>query len=80
MTDIPQIGMGMEGRVDRIERLHRDPPEQWDRTAWGIDRIDGDTVLVEVALVACPECGSWACWRQGVMGCGNCETRKRMVG
>jgi hypothetical protein len=70
----------VDGQVDRIIRLQRDPPVEWERTAWGTDTIDGETVLVETVVVPCPSCGEGAYWASGRVACAHCETRQRMVG
>lgn len=70
----------IEGRVDRIERLHRDPPVTSERTAWGVDRIDGELVLIESAVISCPDCGQKSLWARGVAACPHCQQSHRLVG
>lgn len=72
--------LAVNGRIDRIERLHSDPPAEWERTSWAICERRGDTVLVETAIVSCPECGGEAFWAHGRVACGECETRQRLIG
>lgn len=74
------IGLVTE-RVDRIERLHQNPPVEWDgRTVWGVADRDGDRVLIESAFVDCPDCDEPAHWARGRLVCVNCGSVKRMVG
>ena len=70
----------IEGCVDDIRRLHQNPPVEWDnRTAWSI-HTDGERhVLLESAVVACPDCDETAFWRNGHLRCHGCE-RKRLIG
>jgi len=76
-----QAAIPVDGTVDRVRRLKRDPPVEWDRTAWGIETIeDGDTLLVEAVIVDCPDCGELAFWAGGFVDCRDCETRQRLVG
>lgn len=74
--------LAIKDRVDRIERLHQDPPvRDWDEmTAWGMDHIDGDLVLVETAVIKCPSCDEDAFWARGRVACPDCETKQRLVG
>lgn len=75
-----QVAVPVNGKVDRVRWLRRDPPAEFDRTAWGIEEIDGDTVLVETALISCPDCGELAFWAAGYADCRECENRQRLVG
>jgi len=71
----------VDGSVDRIRRLYQDPPVEWDgTTAWGVDDIEGDTVLIETALIECPDCGAKAYWARGRVACSGCGTHRRLVG
>lgn len=72
--------IAVDGQVDRIERLHADPPVEWARTAWGVDEMDGDVVLVETAVIECPQCGGQAHWARGCVACGECDTRQKLIG
>ncbi|WP_436910309.1 hypothetical protein [Halosimplex marinum] len=76
------LALPVDGTVDRVRRLRRDPPVKYDRTAWGVDEIDGEMVLVETAVIDCPdpECDGRAFWADGVAACGSCETRQRLIG
>ena len=74
------VALAVDGHVDRIRRLQRDPPQQYDRTAWSVDDKDGETVLIETAVVSCPDCGERAYWAAGVAACSDCEQRHRLIG
>ena len=68
-------------KVDRIKRLHQDPPVEWSgETAWSAVRRDGETILQEHAFIECPDCDEQAFWINGRMACSNCETRKQLRG
>jgi hypothetical protein len=71
----------VDGKVDRIERLHQDPPVEWDgMTAWGTDDMQGEKVLIETAVIDCPECSERAYWARGVAACDHCEQRHTVIG
>ena len=72
--------LGVDGEVDEIHRLHRDPPAEVDKTAWAVVERDGQTVLMETAVVDCPTCGERAYWKRGVAACSHCQERRRLVG
>lgn len=70
----------VDGEVDRVRRLQRDPPATWARTAWGVHTEGGEKLLQEFARVECPNCGETGNWARGRFACSDCELVKRMVG
>jgi hypothetical protein len=73
--------LAVDGKVDRIERLHQNPPVEWDgTTAWAADDMDGEKVLIETALIDCPECSERAYWARGIAACTNCQQRHTVIG
>lgn len=80
MTDVEHPALVVDGEVDRIVRLHRDPPVASDKTAWATVRRHGDRILAEHAVVDCPDCGGRSFWKAGLVGCPNCEESKRLIG
>ncbi len=78
MTD--KQALQIDGTVDEIRRLQREPPSQYDKTAWAIDDVDGVTLLIECAVIPCPSCGEAAFWNGGYVACADCRTRQRLVG
>lgn len=74
------IALPVAGEVDEINRLHRDPPAEFEGTAWAAVQQDGQTVLLETAIVDCPTCGERAYWKAGVAACDHCQERRRLVG
>lgn len=70
----------VSGKVDRIERLHRDPPAQWDRTAWAVVEEDGEKIMREHAVIECPNCSERAYWTKGFVGCSHCDTKQPLRG
>lgn len=75
------VALAVDGHVDRIRRLQRDPPKEYDKTAWSVDGGEDETVLIETAIIQCPDCGKEnAYWAAGVYACGNCENRQRLIG
>ena len=80
MINDESTALGVQGRIDTINRLQRDPPQQYDMTAWTAMKRDGETVLVECAVIECPTCEGRAYWKQGVAACNECQERRRLVG
>jgi hypothetical protein len=80
MMNNESTALGVQGVVDSIERLHRDPPAEYDTTAWSVMQKDGEKVLIECAVVSCPACGERAYWKAGVAACSHCQERRRLVG
>jgi len=73
--------LAVDGQVDRIERLHQNPPVEWDgTTAWAADDMDGEKVLIETAIIDCPECSEKAYWARGTAACTNCQQRHTLIG
>jgi len=75
------VALLVEGEVDEIRRLHRDAPTaEQHGTAWSVDDIDGEKVLLECAVIDCPDCGERAYWARGIAACRHCETQHRLIG
>jgi len=77
---IENRALAVEGEVDDIRRLHRDPPQDYDMTAWSVQEMDGETVLIETAVIECPDCEQRAYWASGVVACSHCQQRQRLIG
>ena len=76
MTD--KVALQIDGRVDRTERLHDDPPVEYDKTAWAVSETEDEAVLIECAVLPCPSCSEESFWKSGRVACGDCG-RQRMV-
>jgi hypothetical protein len=72
--------LGVSGEVDEIRRLHRDPPTECEQTAWSVVEDGGEKVLLETAVVDCPDCEQRAYWASGVVACSHCQQRQRLIG
>ena len=77
---IGDTALGVEDRVDSIEKLHTDPPAEWTHTAWAIVEEDGKKVLRETAIIECPNCTERAYWARGFVACAHCDSRQRLIG
>jgi hypothetical protein len=72
--------LGVSGEVDAVHRLHRDPPAEYENTAWAVVDHDGAKKLIECAIVECPDCEQRAYWKAGVVACDHCKQRQRLIG
>ena len=72
--------LGVDGEVEAVHRLHRDPPAEYDKTAWAVVDRDGQKTLIECAIVDCPTCGERAYWKAGVAACDYCQEKRRLIG
>jgi hypothetical protein len=74
------VALLVEGEAQSVVRLHRDPPAEYDNTAWSVVDRDGQKVLLECAVIQCPDCEERAYWTRGTVACRHCQTRQRLIG